>query len=197
MEITAKKSRKPDVRHLDEIRKLLFDKKWARTAPNLELYYMYRGVKKKNNLRYDITVIPPLMLGKEFVKTKGNHNSKNFAEFYTVIEGTAIILMQKIKSRIVKDAVAIRLEKGDALIEPPDYDVVTINPSKNILKIANWVSEKNKNIYENVEKMNGACYFYTKSGWIKNKNYTKIPPLRFEKPLKVLPKNLDFLYGKN
>ncbi len=191
------KLNKPDIRYLDEIRKLLFDKKWAKTAPNLELYYMYRGVKKKDNLRYDITIIPPLMLGQEFVKTKGNHNSKNFAEFYTVIKGTAIILMQKIKGGIVKDAVAIKLNKGDSLIEPPDYDVVTINPSKNILKIANWVSEKNKNIYENVEKMNGACYFYTKSGWIKNKNYTKIPPLRFEKPLKVLPKNLDFLYGKN
>ena len=41
--------------------------------------------------------------------------------------------------------------------------------------------------------MKGAGYFYTKRGWIKNKNYAKIPKLRIEKPLKSKPKNLDFL----
>jgi len=41
--------------------------------------------------------------------------------------------------------------------------------------------------------MQGACYFYTKSGWIKNKNYKFVPKIRFEKPLKEKPKNLDFL----
>jgi len=195
-----KRLKNPDIRCLDEMRNLLYDQDWAKNAPNFKLYYMYRGVKKKNGLRYDITIIPPKMLGKEFVKTKGNHNSNNFAEFYTVLRGEALILMQKIKGRVAKDAVAIGLKKGDSIIEPADYDVITINPSKQNLKIANWISEKNKNIYENVEKMNGACYFYTKSGWIKNKNYEfhskkKIPKLRFEKPLKKIPKNLDFLYG--
>jgi len=41
--------------------------------------------------------------------------------------------------------------------------------------------------------MKGAGYFYTKSGWIKNKNYGKVLQLRFERPLKSKPKNLDFL----
>lgn len=187
------KSKKPDIRHLNDMKEIFYDQRWVKTAPNLELYYMYRGVKKKGSLRYDITVIPPRMCGKEFVKTKGNHNSDNFAEFYTVLKGEALILMQKTKGRIAEDIVAIKLKKDDSIIEPADYDVITINPSKKTLEIANWVSEKNKNIYENIEKMKGACYFYTKSSWVKNKNYKKIPKIRFEKPLKTMPKNLDFL----
>jgi len=183
----------PDIRYLYDMKEVLFDQNWANTAPNFELYYMHRGVKVENDLRYDITIIPPHILGEEFVKTKGNHNSDNFKELYTVLEGTALVLMQKVKGNTVEDAVAVELKQGDSIIEPSDYDVVTINPSKKILKIANWVSQKNTNIYENVEKNQGACYYYTKDGWIKNENYEQIPPLRFEKALSKIPDNLEFL----
>jgi len=187
---------KPEVRFLDDMKEVLYDKEWAKKAPNFKLYYVYRGVKKKGELRYDITVIPPRILGKEFVKTKGNRNSNNFQELYTVLEEEAIILMQKMKGKIAKDAVVFKLKRGDWIIIPSDYYIVVINPSKKILKTANWVSEKNKNIYKELEKMEGACYYYTKSGWIKNRNYKKVPKLQFKKPLKSIPKNFDFLYGK-
>ena len=184
---------KPQIRFLNEIKSVLYDKKWAKTAPNLEIYYMYRGVKRKNGLRYDVTVIPPRMLGKEFVRTKGNRNSKNFPELYTVLKGKAIFLMQKMEKEVIKDALAVKAKEGDYVIVPPKYAVITINPSKKILKAGNWVSEKNKNIYEELEARQGACYYYTKRGWIKNKNYAKIPKLRIKKPLKSKPENLDFL----
>jgi len=190
------KNKKPEVRFLKEMEKVVFDRDFAKKFPNLELYYMYRGVKKKGELRYDITDIPPQMLGKELTKTKGNRNSKNFSELYTVLKGGAILLMQKMKGKTVKDVVAFKLKKGDYVIIPPKYHVITINPSKKSLKIANWVSEKNENIYKELETMQGACYYYIKSGWIKNKNYKKIPKLRFKKPLKKMPKNLDFLKGR-
>ncbi len=194
MEINPK-SGKLQIRYLDEIRELLCDREWAKIAPNVKLYSVYHGAKRKDGLVYDITIMPPKMLGKEFVKTKGNRNSNNFPELYGVLRGEALVLMQKTKGKIVKDAVAIRVKKGEYIIEPADYTVITINPSKNILKIGTWASEKNKNIYKDIEAMRGACYFYTKSGWIKNKNYEKIPKLRFGKPLKKAPKNLNFLYG--
>ena len=38
----------PNIRFLYDIKKVVYDKKWLKTAPNLELYYMYRGLKKKN-----------------------------------------------------------------------------------------------------------------------------------------------------
>jgi len=181
------------IRYLDEIGNLLYDKKWIKSACNSELYYVYRGVKRKDDLRYDVTVIPPRMLGNEFVKTKGNRNWKGYQELYTVLRGEALFLMQKTQGKSVKDVFIIKAQKGKWIIVPPNYLVVIINPGRKILKTGNWVSVKNKNIYEEVEKMQGACCFYTKSGWIKNKNDKTIPKLRFEKPLNKLPKNLDFL----
>lgn len=184
---------KTERRYLKELAKVLYDQKWLRGNKNFPVYYLQRGIKKKNGLRYDTTVIPPKILGKEFVKTKGNRNSDNFPELYTVLTGQALFLMQKTKGKEVKDVIAVRAKKGDSLIEPPGYAIITINPSKKTLKVSNWISEKNKNIYKGIERMAGACYFYTKSGWIKNKNYKKVPKLKFKKPLKSIPKDLDFL----
>ena len=184
---------KPDIRYLDEMRGLLYDRKWAKKARNFELYYMYRGMKKRRGLRYDITIIPPRMLGKEFVKTKGHEHSKNYGEIYIVLKGEAIYLMQKCRGKEIEDVYAVKAKKGEAVIIPPGYGHLTINPSKKNLIEANWCSEKCQNKYELFEKMKGACYFYTKSGWIKNKNYKFVPKLRFEKPLKEMPKSLEFL----
>jgi glucose-6-phosphate isomerase len=39
-----------------------------------ELYYMFRGVDKKGDVRYDITEIPGRLIGEEFVKTKGHYH---------------------------------------------------------------------------------------------------------------------------
>jgi glucose-6-phosphate isomerase len=185
--------KKPQIRYLDDMRMVLYDKNWAKRAPNFELYFMYRGVKKRKGLRYDITIIPPGMLGKEFVKTKGHEHSKNYGEIYIVLKGEAIYLMQKCEGKEVKDVYAVKAKKGEAVIIPPGYGHLTINPSKKNLIEANWCSEKCQNKYGLFEKMKGACYFYTKSGWIKNKNYKFIPKLRFEKPLKKIPKSLEFL----
>ena len=178
---------------------VLYDQQWFKTAlPELELYYVPRAVKVKRDLRYDITIMPAQMLGKEFAKTKGNRNSNGFQELYTVLEGNAIFLMQKTNNAIVEDVKAVKAEKNDWVIVPPDYLVITINSSTvKELKTGNWVSEKTENIYKDVEKFNGACWFYTKKGWVKNKNYKKNPELRFEKPLKQIPKSLEFLRTKH
>lgn len=188
------KKRKPDIRFLYDMKKVLYDKKWAETAPNFELYYMYRSIKEKNGLRYDITVIPPKMLGKEFVKTKGHEHSKKYGEVYTVLEGQAIYLIQKYKKNKIEDVYAIRAGKGESIIVPSYYSHITINPSqKKELIEANWLCEKCKNIYTLFEKKQGACYYYLKPGWVKNKNYGSVPKLRFKKPLKSLPSDLSFL----
>ena len=184
---------KPKIRFLKEMKEVLFDQKWLKTAANLKLYYMYRAVKQKGELRYDITVIPHKMLGKEFVKTKGNRNSNNYPELYTVLQGEALFLLQKSEGKIVKQASFSKLKKGDWIIAQPDEYIIAINPLKKTLKLANWVSKKNKNIYETIEKMKGACYFYTENGWIKNKNYKSVPKLKIKKPLKKAPKDLSFL----
>lgn len=85
---------KPDIRFLNDMKKVLSDQEWAETSPNFELYYMERAVDKKGGLRYDITTIPPRMLGKEFVKTKGHRHTGTYGEVYIVLEGEALYLMQ-------------------------------------------------------------------------------------------------------
>lgn len=192
------KDKTPDIRYLNDMKDVLYDKQWAETADNLELYYMYRALKMKEELRYDITVIPPQMLGREFVRTKGNRNSKNLPELYTVLEGEAIFLMQQTEENAIdtiKDVVAIKTKSGESVIIPATHAVIMINPSKQTLKTANWVSDKNENIYEELKIMKGACYFYTTEGWIKNKNYKEVPELRFEEPKKEIPEDLTFLKG--
>jgi len=183
----------PDIRYLSDMRDVLCDQEWAKTAPNLELYYMYRELSSENGIKYDITTIPAQMLGKEFTKTKGHNHIGNYPEIYIVIEGEAIYFMQKQKGDIVEDAYAVKAKKGDVVIIPAGYSHVTINPAAEELKMADWMAIGVTSDYEEIRKMGGACYFYTTDGWIKNKNYKQIPELRFEEPKKQVPKNKDFL----
>jgi glucose-6-phosphate isomerase len=187
------KDKTPDIRYLKDMQNVVYSREWAKTAPNLELYYMYRKIEIENGLRYDITVIPPKMLGEEFVKTKGHHHAGNYGELYIVLEGEGIYFMQKGDENKIDDACAVKAKKGEAIIIPEGYGHITINPSDKELETANWVKESDKGNFSLFEKAQGACYYYTKEGWIKNENYKSVPPLRFEKPLKTLPENLDFL----
>lgn len=172
---------KPDIRHLKDMEEVIYDKDWLKKADsNLELYYMYRGIEAKDNIRYDITIIPPKMLGKEFVKTKGHKHLPR--EVYVVLDGEAIFLAQKTKNKTVENVFATEAKKDDVVIIPSNYSHVTINPSNEELKLGNYIEKDCQNNYAVIKKMKGACYFYTKSGWIKNKNYKKVPELKFKKP---------------
>lgn len=187
----------PDIRHLDDIRSVLHDQEWSKTAKNTDLYFMYRGIEEKNDIRYDITVVPANMLGQEFSKTKGHYHIGKYGEIYTVLEGEAIYLLQKKKNEggdEIEDVVAVKAKKGDVLVIPSDYGHITINPSQTQeLKMANWIFCDCKSDYSLFEKLQGGCYYYTKGGWVKNENYTSVPELRFEEPVKEVPTDLEFL----
>ncbi len=196
------KIKKAEIRYLYDMKSVLYDKRWAKKAPNFELYYMYRNIiqnskfKIQNSeIRYDETLIPPRLLGKEFVKTKGHEHIGNFGEIYIVLKGEAIFLFQKRKGEEVKDVYYVKAKKGEYVLISPHYGHATINPCPKVLKVANWLSEKCQSDYKSIEMKKGLCYYYTKSGWVKNSAYKKVPKLRFEKPQKSMPKNLAFLYG--
>lgn len=183
-------------RRLSDMKNVLYDRQWVKTTPNLEIYFMHRGIKKKGTLRYDITIIPPRLLGKEFAKTKGHEHLGNYGELYITLKGKAIYLLQKCRNNKIEDVYAVKAGKGDAVIIPPKYGHFTINPSrKEELKTANWLDEKSQHDYGVIDKKGGACYYYTVDGWVKNTKYKKIPKLHFEKPLKAAPKDLSFLKG--
>ncbi len=184
----------PDVRHLNDMREVLYDEDFAKNSPNMDLYYMYRKVKQENGLVHNITVTLAKMLGSEFAKTKGHVHIGNFKEMYTVMEGQAIFLMQKGNADNIEDVYAVEAKPGESAIIPEGYGHVTINPSETEnLKTGDWTAEGCKSDYSLFEEKRGACYYYTKQGWIKNENYKSVPELRFENSLKEVPQNLDFL----
>lgn len=191
------KNIKPDIRYLNDMKMVLYDQKWAKTAPNFKVYYVYKRIKEKKALVNNVTVIPPRMLGKEFVKTKGHYHIGNYGEIYRVLKGEGVFLAQKEKNGKVVDVYYIKAKKGDYVIIPPQYAHITINPSlRKEIKTTEWYSKEGKSNYKPLEEKKGACYFYTKSGWIKNKNYKIVPKLGSKRPRKSMPKNLDFLKGK-
>jgi glucose-6-phosphate isomerase len=184
-----------EARKIKELEKVLLDARVAQKEPETEIYYMVRGVNFFGNLRFDITIFPPKMLGKEYVKTKGHFHVGNFGELYQVLEGEGIFLLQKGKEKVTK-VYFVRARKGDFVKIPPEFGHITINPSKKILIVGNWVANKMKSDYESLEKLKGACYYFTKEGWMKNKNYQIVPNLTEKKATKRLPENLNFLFGK-
>ena len=188
---------KADVRYLSDMKDILYDKEWFYSIDNPEnmaIYFMYRDLFmdeydrdliKKNNLRYDITIIPPFNLGCEYVKTMGHFHpnipgsSLSFTEIYEVLEGRAHYLLQKNKNDDVLDVVLFEAKKGDKVIIPPNYGHITINPTKDELKMANWVSNTFSSEYEKIKKMGGGAYFeLVDNTFIKNKNYDNLPELR-------------------
>jgi glucose-6-phosphate isomerase len=185
----------PDIRHLNDMREVLENKEFAKNSPDMDLYSMYRGLEKNGELRYDITVLAPKILGDEFNKTKGHYHIGAYPELYMVLEGTAIYLLQKRNDASdIEDVFAVEVKAGECAIMPPFYGHVTINPSETKeLKMANWVSENCKSDYSLYEKLQGACYYYTKQGWFKNENYKSVPEIRFEQPLTSIPEDLEFL----
>lgn len=190
--ISLIEGRKPDVRRLFDMKGLLYDKEYEKGAENVELYYMYRNLYRNSaegekiashHLRYDITIIPPFMLGVEYVKTKGHFHPKppnsslSYPEIYEVLEGRAIYLLQKDD---FSDVYVVEANKGDKVIIPPNYGHITINKEKERLVMGNWVCSIFSSIYGPIKEKGGGGYFLTQSGFIKNPNYEHHPPLRIE-----------------
>ena len=171
------KNQTPDIRRLFDMKEVIFDQEWLKKQENKELYYMYRGMglseedKKKieaARLRYDITVIPPLMLGREFNKTAGHYHCEaatgiSYPEIYEVLSGEAYYLMQRsIENNSIKDTYFVHAVAGDKVIIPPNYGHFTINAGDKDLAMANWVCLDCVSDYSEVKEKQGACYFATR-----------------------------------
>jgi glucose-6-phosphate isomerase len=184
----------PDVRMLYDMDEVLFDREWLRSADNMELYYMYRDlyrdasdheVIREHDLSYDITVIPPRMLGREYVKTAGHYHPHvpgtglSYTEVYQVLEGKATYLLQKQEGDRITDVMVYNAEKGDCVLIPPDYGHITINSSGETLKMANWVHRDFSSIYDTIKKLSGGAYYLLADGFVRNASYQDVPPIRF------------------
>jgi glucose-6-phosphate isomerase len=182
--------RSPDIRRLFDMKEVIYDRPWLQGSIDTDLYFMYRDLYLSradrdrlvdSDLRYDITVIPPGMIGCEYVKTAGHYHpvvpgtDVTYPEIYEVLEGKAIYLLQTLSA---SDVVAVSASPGDKVIIPPGYGHVTINASNKRLKMANFVARSFSSIYEPVKTMGGAAYFLTTKGYVRNDRYLNASPLR-------------------
>ncbi|MDR2945066.1 MAG: glucose-6-phosphate isomerase [Methanosarcinales archaeon] len=197
----SKVSTKHSTRKIGDMKDVLMDQEQV-TYPDKILYDMYREVHlsedelqkmKEARLRYDITVIPPAILGSEYVKTAGHYHPcpeycgaelLSYPEVYQVIRGTATYLLQK---RDLSDFIIVEAGEGDVVLIPPNYGHVTVNAGGEELVMANWVSDAFASEYEPVRCKAGLAYYVTENGIIQNNNYDRMPPLSFCKP-KSYPK---------
>jgi len=191
---------KPSIRMLFDMKDVIYDREWLSTTNNMELYYMYRELSlskndalmmKEHGLRYDITVIPPRMLGCEFVKTAGHYHpavpgtDTTFPEIYEVLSGEAQYLMQKPEDDKIVDVIMVKASAGDKVVIPPGYGHLTINASNKVLKMANWVARDFESIYAPIKEKGGGAYFILEKGIVKNPRYEEVPEIRYGKPFNV------------
>lgn len=183
----------PHARTLREMQSVVCDKAWLRTADlDQALYLMYRDcvlpedrqIAQQLAVRYDITVLLPVRLGRECNKTKGHYHSEYkpglcYPELYQVLEGEAHVLLQKRSGETISDVVLIIAHEGEIVLVPPNYGHITINPSEKALKMANWISTRVRSFYEPFEQKGGGAYFELCDGQlIPNLNYRALPPVR-------------------
>ena len=179
----------PEIRTCEEIKGVLADPGCTCTG---SIYFMFRDVAKNpedrrwmqsQDLRYDITLIPPRTVCGEFVKTKGHYHPDTpggvgYPEIYEVIGGVAHYLIQ---TRDLSDVILVKAPAGSVVLVPPGYGHVTINPSSTeILQMANIVSSRFSSDYSGyVERRGASWYEFSDGTFAKNPNCPEAPQLRF------------------
>ncbi|MBI5226480.1 glucose-6-phosphate isomerase [Candidatus Micrarchaeota archaeon] len=209
----------PDIRTLQQMRPVLMDSAAVALADSAPLYYMYREscnsadlkTYSDRNLRYDITVVPSIMLGTEFNKTLGHYHPPStarpgfsFPELYEVLSGTAHYLLQQPGPDFkgVQRVIMVECPEGEKVLIPPNFGHVTLNMGADVLVMDNLVERNFKSVYEPYIKQKGGAYYVTEDGDTPNPAYgdsSALPKLEtflaHEFNRMVNPELADFLDG--
>jgi len=184
------------VRRLRELYPVLYDPASCNGMdPKLPVYEIHRDmcsdaerdVLLRHDLRYDVTVMPPLMLGEECVKTIGHEHLPcgggwSHPEVFEVIEGEALFLLQKHQGEELVDVSLVSTQKGDRVLIPPDCCHIMINASSSRLVVGNLVSRSCLQTYKRfIERRGGAYYLLRGDKLVRNENYRSPPDARMVK----------------
>jgi glucose-6-phosphate isomerase len=178
------------VRRLKELEPVLYDRKCCR-YPCLEMpvYEIYRDccddeakrLLLKHGLRYDLTVMPPLLLGEEYVKTMGHYHLSNgdagsHPEIFEVLEGEAKFILQEEHSGKVVKVILLTAKEGERIMVPGDQGHVMINVSSRRLVTGNLLSRNCIQTYDQYMKRQGAAFYVLNGGTlIRNTRYPQMP----------------------
>lgn len=172
--------------------------------PQEPYYDVYRGIRspgddellRKNNYRYDITIIMPGQIGGECKKTSGHYHGYNAArtntypEVYEVIKGSAIYVLQRAdhfegapEKLIIDDLIIAQVNEGETILIPPNYGHCSVNVGDGPLVFSNLAYVPCPIHYGPVKHYTGmACYVLRENGKttvVPNPRYAGAPQPRY------------------
>lgn len=149
-------------------------------------YYMIRGGKDKRN----ITVWESGKIDGEYIKAYGHYHVGDLEEYYTILSGTGIILLQgPIVNKSVEYVKAIFVKAGDKVHIPRNTGHLALNTGNTWLVTSDDspvdfterdpVSMPGHADYESVRKMKGFAYYVVEKdgspSFVKNPMYSDVP----------------------
>lgn len=179
---------KPSIRKPEEMKDVAYDPSSLDQIKE-PLYYMYRDIWslcpecdrlcKRHMLRYDITIIRPGLMGKEYYKTVGHFHPINkdknvtYPELYEIISGKALFLAQEMHGKGFQVIIA---NKGEHALIPYNHGHVTVNVGNEPLIMGNLVASTFDSEYGPVKEKKGLAYYILTDGMLENPNYKEHPP---------------------
>lgn len=172
-----------------------------------DVYHVYRGLARPEHaeeinaagLQYDLTVIPPGKIGREFAKTAGHYHplkpgtAARYPEVYEVVYGRLFLIIQSASDDLerLREVYLVEAEKGEKILIPPGFGHVSINPGDDVLVLSNWKARDMEGLYEPYEARAGAAYYVLESErlgatgetsagfeFAANLHYNQVPQLR-------------------
>lgn len=169
-------------------------------------YWMIRDVRRQvdttvlreRNMRFDLTVLFPEMLGREYSKTLGHyHPTKpgtdlSYPEWYGVVAGSGLLLLQRESAdHTVTAAWLVELVAGQYVIIPPLFGHVFINCGPEILVLCNAVARSFVSDYDEYRDHGGGAYYLLAgpSGpdIQPDRQYRQVAPINWMLPNESLP----------
>ncbi|MBI2079367.1 glucose-6-phosphate isomerase [Candidatus Micrarchaeota archaeon] len=175
--IVNDKENECSIRKLQAMSDVLMDPVFGKTEDEFNAYYMYRSVYQKNDIRFDITLLPSRLIGKEYTKTYGHYHPKPkhqdlaYPEVYQVLKGEAAFVLQNKTKGGGVEVILVKAKEKQVVLFPPNYGHVSINTGQGPLVLSNLVYDKFKSDYSDYKMNKGAAYYYTEDGLIQNTNY--------------------------
>lgn len=184
-------------RSIDELRDFLRDPEaQAHRSTAYLLFYPHRFDKtveqqfKEDHLTYSLVLMPPMVIGEEYIKTTGHFHPPmpgtqlGYPEVYTGLYGELQLLLQERDMSdpgAVKDVKLFHLTAGRTLTIPPNFAHVLINTSDQPALMAGLYSTKFKPDYAPARSHRGLAYYLLQddNGYTlqKNPRYGSVPPL--------------------
>lgn len=160
-------------------------------------YYMDNGVYCRSDagrlagvpMRYELTLIPPRTIGREYVKTFGHihhpepQSGLEWTEVVEVLTGTAHFLLQTLDlSGPDADVVyLIEARPGEKVLLPPGFDHCTINPGSEPLLFSDVIALGVSGDYSRFVATRGAAYLEVAGDagpeFIVNPTYRRVAPM--------------------